>query len=211
MTYDKLISLISTEAALPEIYADPPSSDPDVLADQVRRAYIAVLVVAGDIPLHRLPVENEPLNTAFVTDNLLRAELPDALFRERGDKGIHEFIVDNKPYTGDFYPLELTMQSWNTFQESNPHISLDGPAARAVYFSNGTDINIRFVERPLEPVPDGGVNDPLDYTNLDIPLQGKDIETAVQLAASHITGIKSGDAAMARLHLTYSQLYNNKS
>lgn len=203
MTYLDLVNRIKENVNVLEIFPDIATNSslaPQIL-DQV---YVATLVVSTEIPLKRLPTEDE--NPSITTQgDVFVIDLPSKIFIERSDHGIVSLKFDDHIYDIDeFYTMEhLRAASANPFQQNVPHAQIS-PHLQKIYFVNAQQVAITYVERPSKPTPQ-------NYNSKEVPLIGNDLEVVNQLVAAHLTGIQGGDPKLAALHKQFSQLYLNRA
>ena len=204
MTYYDFIKRLAGEVNIPEIF---PDSDMDiaVAVQHLGRVHTAVLVVSGDVPAKRLPTEERSLTTRE-QGTLNYAELPGNLLIERFDHGIAALLFNGNPYdlsAGYSYSFSHLEAAVNVFQQDVPHATLRVNEHR-VYFVNADSVRIQYVPRPDMPLPE-------DFVEKDVPLHGNDIEVAIQLVSSHLTGNTGGDPQLAAMHQQFAMLYQNNS
>lgn len=203
MTYQNFISRVRQEVnvfeLLPEI-----ATDDDLVAEMLFRAYAAILVVAGDVPIARLP-HNQTSLSPTASGGIKQAPLPEDLFAQRADFGIAGLLLDGRSYDipASYSFTGLRAAAGNVFQKKVAHASLRIPE-RKVYFVNADTVSLVYCPRPAAPTVE-------DFQDKPVPLSGNDIETAVQLHAAHVTGNRGGDPQLSAMHQQFSQLYLTRS
>lgn len=203
MTYSDFILRVRQEVNVDEVLPEV-SGDPAIAAKILNLAHIAVLVVAGEVPAKRLASKQSTLSVQN-QGTIKVAALPAELFAERPDHGIVNLLLDGQAYDMDgmYSTAHLRAAAGNPFQKGVPHAAIR-PHERLLYFVNASLADLIYIERPEKPTPQ-------NYTTQMTPLSGNDVETAVQLVAAHLTGVRGGDPQLAALHKQFSQLYLNRA
>lgn len=163
----------------------------------------ALLVASQDLPLARLP---DPTTAAlsFSSEGTIEsAALPSDLFESRDDLGVVQIMLNNNPRNfSEQVPLSSVTSLASNQYASNVLFYLD-ETIKTIYAANidGMKTNeIKYVALPSKPT----VAD-LDTTNLNF--DEAVIESAVQVVASHLSGVPLGSMDEMKVHQILGRMY----
>lgn len=205
ITYDSLLARLRDEVAVEDIVPDSGNT-----VALLKRLFFAVQVVVESVPVGRLYTEGTDfLNVLAPADPPLpgvQYELPDDLILTRPDWGIRSVIIDGeRVLPSQSTPEEVfDMVARSPFWDSSGTPFVLDPSRRDMRTAKAALVRLVYCRRPEYPIAEGLVK----QQPVRVPLTGGDAETAVYLAAAHLTGQKGNDPVLQELYQRFLQLYS---
>jgi hypothetical protein len=195
MTYTQFIAQVNLNLREAEAWPESPATQ-----DQVDRSYAAILAVAMRTPLERLPKVETTLTPSGTA--LIKADLPATIFSLRSDLGIKYFEFDTGriKFIEQAVPYQTIERSAvNEWQNGNLLFTVD-TAANSVWYCGASTVKLNHAVYPAKPLI-------ANIGSTNVPLNGTDIEQAVQLVVAHVSGTTVKNPSASQFAILMNQLY----
>lgn len=202
MTWQDAIGAIEREVSSEDIW-DASVGDSTIQGYMRDFLHVALLSVAQDLPLSRLPASQTSDLTFAAEGAIQTTTLPDDLFGSRSDLGIVQLMLNGEPRNlSEQVPLSTlsSLVSNSYVQAALFYLDETIKQVYAINIDSQSQSSVRYVAKPSKP-------DTGNLGSADISFSEEIIRSAVSVVSSHLLAVPAGAINEMKVHQLLGKMY----